>query len=133
MRHTRVFGWIAATLSLVFMAYGTEKLAGQRTGSGEQELLATVKQHRLAKLGPWLINLYEEYQESASSPGGQVPAAFKSRNPALNVRNGDIAIEGVVNDPVAFARTLTEIGATDVHGGGILFSARVPVNRLERL
>jgi hypothetical protein len=49
------------------------------------------------------------------------------------VRDGQVAIEGVVNDPVAFKRTLTEIGATNIHGGGILFSARVPVDSLERL
>jgi hypothetical protein len=121
-----------ATLSAVSVVYWSEKVAGQRTGSPEQELLAKVKQHPLAKLGPWLINLYEEYQRYAAG-GGQARSAFKSRNPALNVRNGEVAIEGVVNDPAGFKRTLAAIGATNIHGGGILFSARVPVDSLDRL
>ena len=133
MRHKLLLGLLTATLLVVVVIAGTVKLAGQRGASPEEVLLATVKQHPLAKLGPWLINLYEEYQQFARSAGGQSRSAFKSRNPALDVRNGEIAIEGVVDDPVAFKRTLAEIGATNIHGGGILFSARVPVDSLERL
>ena len=133
MRHKLVVGFLTATLSAVFVVYWTEKPASQRNVSPEEELLAKVKQHPLAKLGPWLINLYEEYQQFARSSGGQARSAFRSRNPALNVRNGEVAIDGVVNDPVAFRLTLAAIGATNIHGGGILFSARVPVDSLERL
>jgi hypothetical protein len=133
MRHKLLLGLLTATLFGMFAVSGTVRLAGQRRASPEEELLANVKQHPLAKLGPWLINLYEEYQAFARSSGGQGRSAFKSRNPALNVRDGEVAIEGVVNDPVAFKRTLAEIGATNIHGGGILFSARVPVDSLERL
>jgi len=133
MWHKLVVGILAATLSAVFMGYQAERVAAQGGVSAEQDLLTKVKQHPLAKLGPWLINLYEEYQEFARSSGGQGRSAFKSRNPALSVRNGEIAIEGVANDPAAFKRTLAAIGATNIHGGGILFSARVPVDSLERL
>ena len=132
MRDKRVLGLLAATLSAVGVVYWTENLAGQRNLSPEEQLLATVKQHPLAKLGPWLINLYEEYQQFALS-SGQARSAFTSRNPALKVRNGEVDIEGVANDPVALTRTLAAIGATNVHGGGILFSARVPVDSLDRL
>jgi hypothetical protein len=58
----------------------------------------------------------------------QARSAFGSRNPLLKVQNGEIAIEGMVNDPDAFMRTLVAIGATSIRGGGILFSARVPVD-----
>lgn len=133
MKHKLVLGALTATLSAAIIVYWTEGAAGQRNLSAEEELLAKVKQHPLAKLGPWLTNLYEEYQEFARSSGGQVRSALKSRNAALNVRNGEVAIEGVVNDPVAFKRTLAAIGATNIHGGGILFSARVPVDSLDRL
>ena len=132
MRDKRALGLLAATLSAVGVVYWTENLAGQRNLSPEEQLLATVKQHPLAKLGPWLINLSEEYQPFART-SGQARSAFTSRNPALKVRNGEVDIEGVANDPVALTRTLAAIGATNVHGGGILFSARVPVDSLDRL
>jgi hypothetical protein len=133
MRNRLVLGLLTTALSAVFVIYATERLAGQRSGSPEEDLLAKVKKHPLAKLGPWLINLSEEYQEFARLSGGRDRSAFKSRNPVLTVRNGTVAIEGVVNDPAAFKRTLAAIGATNIHGGGILFSARVPVDSLERL
>jgi subtilisin family serine protease len=116
----------------VFVFGWTEKASGQNV-SPEQEFLAKAKDHPLAKLGPWLINLYEEYQQFIRSSGGQGRSAFKSRNPALNVRNGAVAIEGIVNDPVAFRATLTAVGATNIRAGGILFGARVPVDSLDRL
>jgi hypothetical protein len=132
MRNRILFGLLTAAVCAVLVIYGTERVAGQQNGSREQELLAQVKQHPLAKLGPWLINLNDEYQQFARS-GGRNRSAFTSRNPALRVRNGEVAIEGVANDPAAFKRTLSAIAATNIHGGGILFSARVPVDSLERL
>jgi hypothetical protein len=131
MRQKLALAMLTATLSAAIVVYWTERTAGQITFSAEEDLLAKVKQHPLAKLGPWLINLNEEYQVFAR--GGQARSAFKSRNPALKVRNGEVAIEGVVNDPVAFRRTLAAIGATNIHGGGILFSAHVPVDSFDRL
>lgn len=132
MKGKLVVGLLTATLSAAFVFSGTERLAAQGNASPEQQLLAQVKQHPLSKLGPWLINLYEEYLQFANA-GGQNRSAFKSRNPALTVRNGEVAIEGVANDPAALRRTLAAIGATNIHGGGILFSARVPVDSLDRL
>src|SRR5262245_38215209 len=131
MKHKRLLGFVTTTLPVVLVALGTARLAGQRNLPPERELLAKVKEHPLAKLGPWLINLNDEYEEFARSGGQRF--AFKSRNPALKVRNGEVAIEGVVNDPVALQQTLAAIGATNIHGGGILFSARIPVDSLERL
>jgi len=115
-----------------------EQVAGQSGTSPERALLTAVKQHPLAKLGPWLANLYEEYQQSANSApigrnGRRDSSAFATRNPALRVRAGKIAIEGVVNDPAAFRATLAAVGATNIHGGGILFSAEVPIESLDRL
>ena len=133
MRHKLAMGLLTATLSAVCVVSWTERVAGQRNVSAEEELLAKVKQHPLAKLGPWLINLNDEYQQFARSNPGQGRAAFKSRNPALNVRNGEVAIEGVVNDPIAFGATLAAVGATNIRAGGILFGARVPVDSLDRL
>lgn len=117
---------------------GTESAAGKGGLSPEEQLLAQVKQHPLAKLGPWLINLYEEYQQfagshSASGKGRAQQSVFQTRNPLLRVQDGKVAIEGVARDPAALKSTLAAIGASDIHGGGILFSARVPVDSLGRL
>lgn len=134
--------FVAGVLGLTIVGAGLLSAAPWPTGKGaqgspEEQLLATVKQHPLAKLGPWLINLHDEYElysRSASTRGRPAdPSAFTTRNPALRVREGKVAIEGVVNDPVAFTRTLAVIGATNIRGGGIFFSAAVPVDQLDRL
>ncbi len=98
----------------------------------EQALLDSIKQGPLAKLGPWLINLHEEYQRYASSGKKKTPADFRSSDPLLQVRNGFVAIEGVANDPAALRLTLNAIGATQIRGR-LLFSAMVPVDQLARL
>jgi subtilisin family serine protease len=122
----------AALCAAALGVYSTAHLAGQSAVSAEQQLLATVKQHPLAKLGPWLINLNDEYQQFARS-GNASRSAFTTRNPALRVKNGQVAIEGIVNDPVAFRNTLAAVGATNIRGNGILFAARVPVGSLARI
>ncbi|HZD53152.1 MAG TPA: S8 family serine peptidase [Woeseiaceae bacterium] len=105
--------------------------AGKGAQSLERELLDEVKQHPLARLGPWLINLHEEFEQFAKA--GKPPAAFRTKNPVLRVTNGMVAIEGTANDPTALRGTLAAIGAKDVRGSGNLFSARVPVAGLDRL
>src|SRR5262249_46488580 len=85
----------------------------------------------LAKLGPWLINVNDEYQQYVSG-GGKRPSAFATTNPALDVRNGAIALEGVANDPAALFASLLSVGASEIHGG-LVFSARVPVAGVARL
>ena len=133
MRYKLATGLLTAALCAATLGvYGTAQLAGQSAVSAEQQLLAAVKQHPLAKLGPWLINLNDEYQQFARS-GSASRSAFTTRNPALSVKNGQVAIEGVVNDPVAFRNTLAAVGATSIRGNGILFSARVPVGSLARI
>lgn len=112
----------------------TPKAAGANRQSPEDKLLDQVKGHPLAKLGPWLINLYEEYEQfAAASNGHGQQATFHTRNPLLRVRDGMIAIDGVMNNPAALRRTLRSVGATDVRDDGILFSARVPVSSLGKL
>jgi hypothetical protein len=122
---------ILAALPAIFSA----GLAGAQPRSPEQELLAKVKQHPLAKLGPWLINLHEEYERHAraAAPGSAAEATFDTRNPALRVFRGRVAVEGLAHDPVAFRATLAAVGATNVRGGGTHFSAEVPVSSLPRL
>lgn len=139
MRQKLTEGFLSLSLILVGAALGSAAVwAAPSRVSPEAELLATVKQHPLARLGPWLVNLHEEYEQFAASrssngKGRASAPAFESRNPLLRVQDGRVAIEGVASDPDALKRTLAAIGATEVHGGGILFSARVPVERLGRL
>src|SRR5262249_57424324 len=85
MRAKLVVLSLAALASTLFVAGGTAQGAGSANQSPEETLLAQVKTHPLAKLGPWLINLNDEYQQYArSSSGSRGRAAFKTRIPALN-------------------------------------------------
>src|SRR5262249_19392660 len=68
-RHSVVVVSFAGLLSAVLAAYGTARAAGT-TKSPEEELLAKVKGHPLAKLGPLLTNLNDEYQQFARSASG---------------------------------------------------------------
>jgi hypothetical protein len=94
-------------------------------------LLADVKQAPDAKLGPWLANLAAEYR-TARSKGG-TDAAFRSKNKALRVSRGTVAIDAVASNGAALARTLRAVGAQNVQVRGPLVSARVPVGALDRL
>lgn len=128
----------ASTAPAAFKPADGQGAAGPRaTLAPEEALLAQVKQHPLVKLGPWLINLHEEYQQFANSAGangrsGRSSRDFVSRNPLLRVSQGYVAVEGVANDPGALRGTLVAIGARDIRGNR-LFSARVPVDGLARL
>ena len=94
-------------------------------------LLAEIKQAPNAKLGPWLGNLSAEYR--AARGRGVTDAAFRSKNKALRVSRGTVAIDAVAHNGPALARTLRALGAQRVQARGPLVSARVPVGALDRL
>ena len=134
MKNAFTAALLSSVLSAALLASGGAHAAtSEKARSPERQLLDSVKQHPLARLGPWLTNLHEEYEQFARGKGRVNRSNFRTRNPALHVRNGRVAIEGVANDPAALKDTLKAIGATHVRGGGILFSARVPINGLARL
>ena len=90
-----------------------------------------VKNGPHAKIGPWLSNLYGEYREAQGK--GQGASAFKSRNPALRVANGMVAIDAHASDAAALVKALRGLGATQVKARGPLVSARVPVKSLDAI
>jgi hypothetical protein len=92
--------------------------------SPEETMLASVKNGPLAKLGPWLANLYDEFRQSRNQ------GTFESRNPVVKVRGGRVAVNLYAADPAALPAALLALGATDVTAQGPLVSARVPVRAL---
>jgi hypothetical protein len=94
-------------------------------------LLAETKQSPNAKLGPWLDNLYQEYQEAKGK--GVADKNFRSANKALRVTRGTVGIDAVATDGATLARSLKALGATNVRNKGPLVSARVPVSALGKL
>lgn len=108
----------------VFVALCGVQPAFAQPPSAEQALLASVKNGPMQKLGPWLANLYDEFQQAPNS------AAFETRNPVLKVRGGRVAVDLYANDPTALQAALATLGATGVSRQGPLVSALVPVRAL---
>ena len=92
-------------------------------------ILSAVKNGRHAKIGPWLSNLHEEYQQASRQGVGQ--KSFRGQNKALRVSNGMIFIDAYAHDSNAFTAALRQLGATNVLARGPLVSARVPVRALD--
>jgi subtilisin family serine protease len=87
-----------------------------------------VKNGPLAKLGPFLQNLYDEYNQSAKKG-----SSFETRNPVLKVRGGKVGIDMYANDPAALVKDLKALGATNIVSEGALVAAQVPVSALAKL
>jgi len=97
------------------------------SGSAEEQLVSGVKQGPYAKIGPWLGNLYQEFQQSGNKK------AFTTRNPLIKLSAGNVGVDLYANDPVALQRSLSTLGATKVTAKGPLVSARLPVGALGAL
>src|SRR5205814_9088455 len=85
----------------------------------EEKLLDSVKNGPLQKIGPWLGNLYQEYQQSSSKK------AFITTNPVLKVHDGKVGVEMYANDPASLQSTLVAAGADNILVQGQLMSAQV--------
>jgi subtilisin family serine protease len=112
-----------AALSLI----GASHVALAQSKSPEETLLASVKDGPMEKLGPWLGNLYEEFRQATNKEG------FQTRNPALRVRGGRVAVNLYAKDAAALQAALATLGATSVTVQGPLVSAQVPVRALADL
>ena len=66
------------------------------TPDDPKPMLNAVKNSPQAKIGPWLSNLYEEYQEAAGK--GVTAKAFKTKNKALRSAKGMVGIDAYAND-----------------------------------
>jgi hypothetical protein len=93
----------------------------------EEDLIAAGGSGVAAKLGPWLANVHEEYQNSSNK------RTFRSRNAAIRMQGGLIGLDLYANDTASLQRSLTALGASNVKAHGPLVSAQVPVSTLAQL
>jgi len=93
----------------------------------EEDLIAAGRSGVAAKLGPWLTNVHEEYQNSSNK------RAFRSRNSAIRVQGGLIGVDLYANDAADLQSSLAALGARNVKSRGPLVSAQVPVRALGQL
>src|ERR1044071_1164315 len=113
---------LAATLLTTILGTGTAQAA-----TAEQDLIAAGSSGVAAKLGPWLTNVHQEYQNSSNK------RAFRSRNAAMRVQGGLIGVDLYANDAASLQRSLATLGARNVKSHGPLVSAQVPVSALGQL
>jgi subtilisin family serine protease len=122
---------IAAVGAAAAIFFGAAAALAAPVPDSPDALLAEFKQSPHAKIGPWLGNLYEEYQQARGK--GAADKAFRSSNKTLRVADGMVAIDALALDPAALQRSLRELGATNLRVRGPLVSARVPVSALGQL
>jgi hypothetical protein len=94
----------------------------------EDRLTDQVKNGPLAKLGPFLQNLYDEYNGSTTKG-----SSFQTNDPVLKVRDGKVGIDMYADDPASLQKELAAIGATNIVSSGSLVAAQVPVSSLGKL
>jgi Subtilase family len=122
---------LAAVNLVALTALGAGSVLAAPTPDDPSAVLAETKQSPNAKLGPWLDNLYQEYQEASGK--GVKSKDFRSTNKALRFTRATIGLDAMATDGAALARSLKAMGATNVRNQGPLVSARVPVSALGKL
>ena len=95
--------------------------------SPEQKLVDAVKNGPLQKLGPWLANLSDEFQQSPNKQN------FTTQNPVITLHDGKVAVDMYASDPAALQSSLINLGADSIQATGALVSAQVPVSALSKL
>ena len=93
----------------------------------EEKLVDSVKNGPLQKIGPWLANLYDEYQQSPNKD------AFTTTNPVLKVHAGKVGVDMYANNSASLRSSLASFGADNIKANGPLISAQVPVSALGKL
>jgi hypothetical protein len=117
---------VSFVLTLTLLA-GAVVPAFAAASTPEEQLVDEVKNGPLQKIGPWLANLYQEYQRSGNKK------AFATKNPVLKLSSGKVGVDLYANDPAALKTSLTAMGATNIRSLGRLVSAEVPVSALGQL
>jgi hypothetical protein len=118
----------AVFLLLVSLLLGaTRQLIAANPSTPEEKLVDSVKNGPLQKIGPWLANLYDEYQQSPNKD------AFTTTNPVLKVHGGKVGVDMYANDSASLRSSLASLGAENIKANGPLVSAQVPVSALGKL
>jgi hypothetical protein len=120
--------WPRSSVAFLLVAlFAAVAPASATASTPEQDLLDAVKNGPFQKIGPWLANLYDEYQRSSNK------RAFVTKNPAVKVSDGRVGVDLYANDPAALKSSLAAMGATKIQAKGPLVSAQVPVSALGQL
>src|SRR5262245_59074455 len=115
------------TLSLALVAPIFSSVAfAQAAKTPEQEML-DAKNGPFQKLGPWLENLYQEFQGTPNKK------AFKTKNPVLRVTDGKVSVDMYATNSASLQSSLKALGAVNIKAKGPLVSVRVPVGALATL
>jgi hypothetical protein len=122
---------VAALCAALSLFAGATATLAAPTPDDPKAMLDAVKTSPQAKLGPWLSNLYSEYQEAAAK--GVTAKAFKSTNKAMRSAKGTVGIDAYAHDAAALTRSLKALGATKIKARGPLVSAQVPVKALGQI
>jgi hypothetical protein len=122
--HARKILGVAAVATLLA---GLGNLGTAVAATPEENLIAAGSNAAAAKLGPWLSNVHEEYQNSSNK------RAFRSRNSLVRMQGGLVGVDLYANDAAGLQRSLALLGARNVKSRGPLVSAQVPVGALGQL
>jgi len=118
----------AAFLLAASMLLGaTVQAIAANPSTPEERLVDSVKNGPLQKIGPWLANLYNEYQQSPNKD------AFTTTNPVLKVHGGKVGVDLYASNPASLRSSLASLGADNIKANGPLMSAQVPVSALGKL
>jgi len=105
----------------------TAKLAVAAASTPEEKLVDSVKNGPLQKLGPWLANLSDEFQQSPNKQN------FTTQNPVIKLHGGKVGVDMYTNEPASLQSSLVSLGADNIQANGALVSAQVPVGALDKL
>jgi hypothetical protein len=119
---------LRTTLGLVLITplFAGIALSQTATKTPEQQML-DAKNGPLQKIGPWLENLYQEFQGTPNKK------AFKTKNPVLRVSDGKVGVDMYATNSASLQSSLKALGAVNIKAKGPLVSARVPVSALGSL
>ncbi|HEX7959809.1 MAG TPA: S8 family serine peptidase [Terriglobales bacterium] len=117
----------AVSLLSVSLLLGATPTIAATSSTPEASLVDSVKNGPLQKIGPWLGNLYNEFQQSPNK------SAFTTTNPVVKVNGGKVGVDMYANDPASLRSSLASFGAENIKANGPLISAQVPVSALGKL
>src|SRR5262249_16905034 len=108
----------------VSLVLGATPAIAANPSTPEEKLVDSVKNGPLQKIGPWLANLYDEYQQSPNKE------AFTTTTPALKGPAGRVGFYIYATDPGSLTTPLLPLGAEDTNPAGLFIQPRVRVAAL---
>src|SRR5256714_8255778 len=95
-------------LSVSLLLGATVQAIAAAPSTPEEKLVDSVKNGPLQKIGPWLGNLYQEYQQSSNKK------AFTTSNPVIKLHGSKVGVDVYATDPASLRSSLAAFGADNV-------------------